>query len=306
MKTPQGHCRRRARLWGLAFLLAAGVGRGAAQEDVEPGDLEDADRLIRSAMVRISGPPDEAPPPDRPALLRRVTLASLSMKQPAWIPDVDQHAAEAQAQAIREDARILSLRGEGAAAIEKLEQFAADWLPDSTAGKVLEDIVDVSFRVADYERALKTLNQLHARRGNDPSILCNLAAVKIHTGNYAEAQALLDSIDVLSIRRPVLLASVLFNRACLHSRLGRRDEAISALYAAYTTLPDATLLWFTDPQLDAIRDDARLGPLRKAMHRTRAKKMDEELRARLTLAPSERDREVEPGREDVSLTLRAR
>ncbi|MBP7828387.1 MAG: hypothetical protein KA248_00570 [Kiritimatiellae bacterium] len=290
---------------GLAgvLLLAAAAGR-AGEGLIDPQEVEKAARTIEAAMTQISGPPPEVPV-GRPASSWRVLLATLSMGPVEWIPDADLYAAKAQAEAVRQDARLLSLRGDRAAAIQKLEQFAEEWLPEPMAGKVLEDVVDLSFRVADYDRALKTLRKLMVQRGNDPVLICNLAAVKIQMGQYDEALGLLNSIDVLALRRADLLASIFFNRACIYSRLGRKEPAIAALYSAYTTLPEATVLWFTDPQLDPIRDDPRLSPLRKALNRARQKNPGGGLRVDWTLREAPGNDPLPRKAGDAALTLEA-
>ncbi|MBP7830406.1 MAG: tetratricopeptide repeat protein [Kiritimatiellae bacterium] len=302
--TSRGRCgggRRAGRFIGPGLLLLGSLGGGVI---AEPDGGEDrqgmarAEAYIREEAARIKGgalspgpknktaavvtaPATDAPGPD--ALRWAVSIADLSVDEAALALDPDRHALVSQAEADRAEARQLAFQGEHQEAIRKLERWVGEGTPEAVREAALMDLAEYAFRLSDYPRSQEAIKKLRAHRPANAALLCNQAAAYMQTGRYEEALTLLESIETGAIKRPALLAAVFFNRACAHSRLGRVDSAISALYTAFKAHPEATSIWLTDPQLDGIRADLRYKVLEKIALRQRTPPLQSRLKADLVL-----------------------
>ncbi|HRZ13705.1 MAG TPA: tetratricopeptide repeat protein [Kiritimatiellia bacterium] len=241
----------------VVVCLLAGGARGA-REPSEATTGEEVESFLRQESARLTGQAEPkrksvgATPERAP---RRILLADIPVKPAGWIPDVDRHAAAAYTEAVREDARQLTLSGRHGQAIAELEKLT---VAGEGTDKVLKDVGDYSYRVADYERSGAILKKMLETNPENPEVLCNLSAVLLEQGQGGEALELLERIRLWEVGKPALAAAVLFNRACAYSSLGRTEEAVAAVYAAYKAHPKALSLWMTDGQLDGIRGDPRI------------------------------------------------
>ncbi len=247
--------------WLAMSLWLAGMawgGPGPAERQNE----EDVEAFLRKEATRLTGVTARKGKEKEPESGRwRVSVAEIPVRQRGWIPDVDRHAAGAYTEVVRADAKRLALAGQHGRAIEELDRLTKE---EDVSSQVLKDVVDYSYRVADYERSLAELQKILETRPGDPAALCNTAAVLIQQGNYAEALGLLEQIEAWEVTKPGLLAAVFFNRACAYSRLGNKERAVLSVYAAYKAHPQALALWMTDGQLDGIRGDPRMAILQNA------------------------------------------
>lgn len=247
------------------LLAVAAAGAPGAAESPEEGDVEG---FLRKESGKLSGASVRKAKVEEPERGRwRVSVAEIPLPRRVWIPDVDRHAAAAYTEAVREDAKRLTLSGRHGQAIEQLEQLSV--VEEGASDHVLKDMVDYSYRAADYERSLTTLRKMLEVNPDDPEVLCNTAAVLLQQGKVAEAMGLLERIKVWEVTKPALVAAVFFNRACAYSGLGHKEKAVQAVYAAYKAHPRALSLWLTDGQLDGIRGDPRMGILENAAQEMR-------------------------------------
>jgi hypothetical protein len=99
----------------------------------------------------------------------------------------------------------------------------------------------------------------------DPQVHVDLAA----DGDYLGALALVDAALALDVvlDDPDACSLAQYNRACYLSRLGRVTEALASLKQALWNSSVHRADAMTDPDLEAVRNDARFGPMIEAAPR---------------------------------------
>ncbi|MCA9305012.1 MAG: serine hydrolase [Phycisphaerales bacterium] len=132
--------------------------------------------------------------------------------------------------------------------------------------RALADRADNAVRAQKWIDAEDAFAQLVSLRPDEGQFVFGLARATHMRGDYERAIP----AHMRAAEFPAFRAPSLYNLACAYARLGRADDAIDALREAAEAGFDAWDAMASDPDLEAIRDDPRLGEIREDAVRTNA------------------------------------
>jgi len=203
----------------------------------------------------------------RPSNMMKISIMSHSIT--GVVVDAQAQVNNARVEWAIQNAQEMARRGLFNAAADGLEHVKTDDLPDELKNRVKKLQLRYRYLVSDYAGVWDVLNKIKPTEEDALELICNRAALYLEVGEYEKAYALLNSIDTSAIRKAGLLATVYFNRACIHSLKGNAEKAVAYVYAAYRAHPQLMSLWLTDRHLDGVRQDERIQLLARQLRRER-------------------------------------